>query len=216
MTLRVDPPLSVDGFVLAGGKSTRMGRDKAPLEFDGVPLVERALRNLREITGAPRILGNRPDLAHFAPVVSDIYPHAGPLGGIHAGLTAAAREWSVFLPVDVPLLPVGFLRYLVDRVSLTQALATIPIVAGRHQPLVALYHRSLLPTIAGRLESGDLGTLRAIIEAANAAGGRNGIDEFRVELLVASGHLESAETDSPSYRWFQNMNTPSELEGRAS
>jgi molybdenum cofactor guanylyltransferase len=193
-----------------------MGRDKALLEMDGVPLIQRALRTLREITGAPRILGNRPDLAGFAPVVSDIYPHSGPLGGIHAGLAASACEWSVFLPVDVPLLPVGFLRHLVDRVSLTRALATIPIVAGRHQPLVAVYHRSLLPTIVGRLEGGDFGTLRAIVEAARASGQANGIDEFRVEVLVASGQLESIETDLPSYRWFQNVNTPSELEGRAS
>src|SRR5450631_3928259 len=104
--------LSTEGFVLAGGRSRRMGRDKALLEWCGIPLIERAVRSLRSVTSTVRIVGDREDLARFAPVVADTFPASGPLGGIHAALAASSRDWNLFLPVDLPLLPAGFLEWM--------------------------------------------------------------------------------------------------------
>ena len=78
--------VDVTGFILAGGKSTRMGTDKAFIEFEGHTLLERALSLARSVTPDVRIVGAREKFAPFAPVVEDIFRERGPLGGIHAAL----------------------------------------------------------------------------------------------------------------------------------
>ena len=75
----------VTAFILAGGKSTRMGADKAFVEYDGRTLLARALDLARSITHDVRIVGSPERFAPFAPVVEDIFRDCGPLGGIHAG-----------------------------------------------------------------------------------------------------------------------------------
>ena len=205
--------LVVEGFVLAGGRSIRMGQDKALLNFEGIPLVELALRNLTEVTDQRRIVGDRPDLAHFAPVVMDSEANCGPLGGIVAALRATASEWNVFLPVDLPLLPPGFLRWMVGRVSQTGALATVPLLAGLPQPLAAVYDRALLPELERRLKAGETKTIRAIIGAAESLewlGART--DFFCVETLAAAGHFSAIETAVPVRRWFENVNSRLDLD----
>ena len=83
--------LPVHGFVLAGGKSSRMGTDKALLEFCGRPLVEIAVEKLREFCAEVSIAGNRDDLSVFAPVAHETRVDCGPAAGIEAGLKAAQR-----------------------------------------------------------------------------------------------------------------------------
>ena len=79
-------------FVLAGGKSSRMGSDKAFLELAGRSLLNRALDLARAVVPDVRIVGDAGKFAAFAPTVSDIYPARGPLGGIHAALTNSTTE----------------------------------------------------------------------------------------------------------------------------
>src|SRR5579875_2850409 len=122
-----------------------MGRDKALLELHGQPLIHYALRKFRELGFEPSIVGSRPDLAFFAPIVFDNSPGAGPLGGIEAALAASSAELNIFLAVDLPLLPTSFLQWLANRSAITRALATIPLLQGRPQPLCAVYSRELLP-----------------------------------------------------------------------
>jgi molybdopterin-guanine dinucleotide biosynthesis protein A len=201
------------GFVLAGGRSTRMGRDKALVEFEGRPLIERALASVRTVADWARIAGDRADLARFAPVVEDRKHESGPLAGIHAALVSTNTDWNIFLPVDLPLLPAGLLRWMVNRVERTGALATVPVLAGVPQPLVAVYHRALLPGLERSLEAGDLKTIRAVLEAAESAHSpAPRIDLFSLETLSAAGQFSGLDTDLPLYRWFQNVNTPSELD----
>src|ERR1700761_8141432 len=97
--------LPVHGFVLAGGKSSRMGRDKALLTFRGRPMVEIAVEKLRGFCSAVSIAGNREDLSSFAPVVTETRVDCGPAAGIEAGLQACTELWAMFVPVDVPLVP---------------------------------------------------------------------------------------------------------------
>jgi molybdenum cofactor guanylyltransferase len=197
----------VNAFVLAGGQSTRMGRDKALLELKGRPLIELALEKLRLLGFSPRIVGLRSDLAAFAPVIPDVHPHAGPLGGIEAALSVTDAEQNLFLPVDLPLLPAEFLRWMIGRAAATNALATIPRLQGRPQPLCAAYSRSLLPHTQAALAQGKAKVMHAVERAANVTG--QNIDSFDVEAVATA---LSWEQPIPLHCWFENVNTPADLE----
>lgn len=199
----------MNAFVLAGGQSTRMGRDKALLDSDGRPLVEHMLDLLRGFGLAPRICGSRPDLARFSLVVPDNFSQSGPLAGIEAALAASDSGLNLFVPVDLPQLPPEFLRWLMARAETSHAVATIPRYAGRPQPLCAVYSRRLLPGLRRSLAAGNLKVMVAIRESAVALG--EPLDEFDVESVAASGpaawHL-----DPPLQDWFRNINTPADYE----
>lgn len=201
--------LSAEAFVLAGGRSRRMGRDKALLEWRGLPLIEHSLQSLRGVAETVRIVGNREDLARFAPVVHDTFPGSGPLGAIHAALASSAHNWNVLLPVDLPLLPPGFLVWMLERVALTEAVATIPIAAGLHQPLCAIYHRAMEPALREVLNAGRLRTIEGVQAAAKSADWPEPrIDSFHVESLAASSNFRGIAATSPVQLWFENMNNP--------
>ena len=195
----------MNGFVLGGGRSTRMGTDKALLHHAGRPLIEGAIDLLKAAGVAPHIVGTRPDLAAFAPVIADLHPGCGPLGGIEAALAASNSDANLFLPVDLPLLPPVFLRYLLERASITGASATIPTLGGRPEPLCAVYRRDLMAGIGTSLESGNYKVIDAIEKAANPLG----IDLFSVEAVGAT--RADWPLNPPLYRWFQNLNTPADL-----
>ena len=191
-----------------------MGRDKALLEFRGRPLVLHSLEKLRSLGFTPRIVigyeAARPDLAAFAPVVADNYRSLGPLGGIEAALSASDADLNLFLPVDLPLLPIEFLRWMIDRAQLTQALATIPRAQGRPQPLCAIYSTALLTTVQTALSAGDGKVMRVVARASNETGLR--IDSFDVETVAAAGAFSLG---TPVRLWFQNLNTPQDFEQAA-
>jgi molybdopterin-guanine dinucleotide biosynthesis protein A len=186
--------MEAGSFVLAGGRSTRMGQDKALLRIGGRSLLERALDKL---PGA-RIAGARSDLSSFAPVIPDIHPDCGPLSGIEAALTASRSAFNVFLPVDMPLLPARFLPWMVERARITGALATVPRILGRPQPLCAVYQRDLLPSITAALESGQFKVMAAVGRA----------DLFDVEVLASTDRELPGFSALPVHRWFHNCNTP--------
>jgi molybdenum cofactor guanylyltransferase len=200
----------VNGFVLAGGQSTRMGRDKALLEIDGRPLIELALEKLRALRLSPLIVGSRSDLAAFASVIPDIHPHSGPLGGIEAALAVSDSDQDLFLPIDLPWLPVDFLRWMIDRVEKTNALATIPRLQGHPQPLCAIYSKALLPHAQAALAAGDAKVMHAVERASNATGLLS--DGFDVESIAAT---QSWEQMRPLHKWFENINTPADFERAA-
>jgi len=191
-----------------------MGRDKALVEFQGRPLVEHALAKLSGMGFPPAIVGNRHDLAKYAPVIPDNYPGSGPLAGIEAALTATSADLNLFLPVDLPLLPVEFLRWIAARAHYTFALATIPRLQGHAQPLCAVYHRALLPYARTALAAGDAKVMRTVENAAQRA--RFKIDGFDVETVASSLDFSAGWPSAPLvHRWFQNLNTPADLETAA-
>lgn len=200
----------MNGFVVAGGASTRMGRDKALLELGGRPLIEIALGLLRGLGIEPRICGTRPDLTRFAPVLPDNHPGCGPLAGIEAALSASGSDLNLFVPVDLPLLPQAFLHWMIDRAEASQAVATIPLLTGRAQPLCAVYSRRLLRGIHEALAGGDYKMMTAIASAAGSLGER--IDRCALESLAAALIPETWPDDPPVQWWFRNLNTPEEYE----
>jgi len=106
----------VSAFVLAGGQSTRMGRDKALLTLGGQSLLERALSLAHRIAPRVAILGPRERYATTEEgIIEDEFPGCGPLAGIHAALQATETDLNVILAVDMPFVPADFLTYLIER-----------------------------------------------------------------------------------------------------
>lgn len=200
----------MNAFVLAGGASSRMGRDKALLDFGGRPLIEHALMLLRSLGLDPRICGSRPDLDRFAPVIPDNHPGCGPLAGVEAALSASGSELNLFLPVDLPLLPAEFVRWMIDRSAVTSAVATIPLYGGRPQPLCAVYSRRLLAGIHKALAAGHFKIMTAVETAAAALG--EPLDVFHVESVAAALIPATWPPHPPLQDWFRNLNTPGDYE----
>lgn len=214
--VRESCPPDAEGFVLAGGRGTRMGRDKALITINGQTLIERALGILRGVVDVPRIAGARPDLERYAPVVADLRKDCGPLGGIEAALSASAQPLNVFLAVDLPLLPSHFLIWLVQRARTTGAMATIPVIGAFPQPLVAVYRREILPRLSMALERGEYRTIDAVCDAAReSASNAQSVDLIRVEMAAASGQFHCGETGTPVSGWFRNLNAPGDLDAIA-
>jgi molybdenum cofactor guanylyltransferase len=197
-----------DGFVLAGGQSSRMGTDKALASFKGVPLIQNALQILSEAGFRTQIAGSRTSLSRFAKEIPDTYLDAGPLAGIHAALSASTTEWNAFLPVDVPLLPSSLLVCLFQRATLTGAPVTICKLNGRLQPFPVILKRTVLPLIEQRLESGQ-NSCHAAWQSMAATLACD-LGPIPVEYLVQCGQCAHPLSLPPVF-WFESANTPVEL-----
>jgi molybdopterin-guanine dinucleotide biosynthesis protein A len=139
----------LSGFVLAGGKSTRMGQDKAALTLNGRTLLEHALAALHGVCRDVSILGRHDLYGSLAPVYEDIFPGCGPLGGIHAALSNSQTQFNLIIAVDTPFLVPEFLSYLAERAITSAAVVTTPEIDGYTQPLCTVYSLDFL-TIAER------------------------------------------------------------------
>lgn len=145
---------SVTGFVLAGGRSSRMGRDKAFLHLGGITLLTSALERTQAATGSAWIVGSAEKFAPFGPVVEDRYPGCGPLGGIQAALAATRTRLNLITAVDMPFLQLDFLGYLVDQARASQAVVVVPRAGGRLQPLCAVYRKDFAEVAERSLQAG--------------------------------------------------------------
>ena len=147
--------LEVAGFAVAGGRSQRMGSDKALLPWAGTTLLEHTLARLRAVCAEVCILsgGQIRYGDHGVPVHADVVPEAGPLGGVHAGLLNLGVSLGLFLAVDTPLVPSPLLRALVAAAAGFDAV--VPVVGGWPEPLCAVYRRTCLAPVQRRLEAGE-------------------------------------------------------------
>lgn len=136
---------AITAFILAGGKSTRMGTDKAFISLDGHTLLARALDCIRAVTSDVRIVGDRKKFAAFAPVVEDIFPGCGPLGGIHAALRSSTTDLNFILAVDVPFVTPALIHFLIDRAESSKSIVTVPSAGHGLQPLCAVYRHEFAP-----------------------------------------------------------------------
>jgi molybdenum cofactor guanylyltransferase len=192
------------GFVLAGGESSRMGRDKALLSFAGRPLIASAISILREAGLPVSIAGARsPALAEFAPVIEDSGPGLGPLAGICAAMASTSAKYSVFLPVDLPLLPSSLIVYLLHQARIAGHAAIVPTVNGFAETFPVVLDRAILPMLKAELEAGRYGCFSAFQAAASAL--NQPISTVAVELLAQSGHVNHPLGLSP-LRWLLNLN----------
>jgi molybdenum cofactor guanylyltransferase len=147
---------STNGFILAGGQSRRMGRDKAMLEWGNVSLLEHMTQLLLTVTDSVQIVGR----GEFP----DRIPGKGPLGGILTALEITDQDNNIFLGVDLPLLTGNFLTVLRDRSLSTSKTVTACRIDGRF-PLCVGIRRTLANAVAERIEVGDLAVHRFITES---------------------------------------------------
>ena len=145
----------ITAFVLAGGRSSRMGVDKALLSFGDQTLLGRALQTASAATDRVVIVGPRGRYGTFGDVVEDVYKDCGPLAGIHAALGATETELNLVLSVDMPLMSAEFLRWLLELAGKASELIVVPDVLGGPQPLCAVYHRPVLGLADQALKDGD-------------------------------------------------------------
>jgi molybdenum cofactor guanylyltransferase len=184
---------NVAAFVLGGGKSSRMGNDKAFLELGGRTLVSRALGLAASVAGRVAIVGASTKFMSLARVVEDVFPGQGPLAGIHAALSETDAAFNLMLAVDLPFLEKNFLLYLISQASRGSAVATVPKTQHGWQPLCAVYRREFAATAERALRAG-----------------KNKIDPLfrQVETRMVSEQEMSSLNFSESM--FRNLNTPEE------
>ena len=171
-----------------------MGRDKALLPLHGQPLVIAVASAVQTAAGSVTLVGNPALHANLGlPLVADLYPGEGPLGGILTALNAAAAEWNLIAACDMPALEFVFLNRLFDAAERSNSQILLPVdAAGIPQPLCAVYHRQSLPALQRAFDAG--------IRKVTAA-----FDALRVDTLV----VEQVEH-------FQNVNTPEDWAAYAS
>jgi molybdopterin-guanine dinucleotide biosynthesis protein A len=185
----------VCAFILAGGRSTRMGADKALLDFEGQTLLARALTTARAVAPDVRILGSVDRFSTYGATIEDHFAGHGPLAGIHAALAAGLAEQNLILAVDTPFVTEALLHCLLDVSRHAKAVVTVPHLSSGWQPLCAVYRHDFV----------------TLAEAALSAG-RNKIDGLFASTTVhAISEAElAAQGFSPDL--FLNLNTPDDLE----
>lgn len=182
------------GFVVAGGVSRRMGRDKALLPWAGATLLDHAVARLRKACGEVRILSG-PDRRYAdrgLPVDVDLVRDAGAIAGLHTALQRAEGA-VLLLAVDLPHVPVALLRRLAELTD--EADAVVPVSPGGPEPLCAAYGAACRDAVARRVAAGEY-KLTAFWP------------DVRVRQ-VAAGEL--AGFGDPA-TLFANLNTPEEYE----
>jgi molybdopterin-guanine dinucleotide biosynthesis protein A len=182
------------GFVVAGGQSERMGRDKALLPWHGTTLLDHALRRLGDVCGETRILSGPEDrYREHGQTLVDVVAGAGPLGGVGAALgRLPAGGVGLFLAVDLPHVPSALLSRLVSLAPGFDAVA--PMTGKGPEPLCAVYGRGCLGPILRRLDEGERKMTCFW-------------PDVRVRLV---GEAELAVFGEPA-RLFWNINTPEDL-----
>lgn len=143
-------------IILAGGKSSRMGEDKALMRFGDRPLLQRVIDELRPHFEDLILVTNQPERhMHLEDIriVTDVEPGQGPLGGIFAGLLASRGAHNLVVSCDMPFLNHLLLDYLWSL--RTWGDVVVPLTHEALSPICAVYDRRVLPTIAASLHAGE-------------------------------------------------------------
>lgn len=188
--------LNIRGFVLAGGKSSRMGQNKALLCLEKKPLVLRAAEILQPFVEGVTVLG-QPDLYGklWPSVVADMWPDQGPFAAVCTGLNFSHAEWNIFIASDLPLLSRRFIELLIRRIRMTECDAVVPYLGNKWHTLSAAYHAHCKPAFSIGIEDGQRSIIRMLPKIR--------VDVITRNDLVGAG-LRGVE--------FANMNTPEDWE----
>ncbi len=149
--------MSAAGFVLVGGRSTRMGRDKALVCVGDATLLDHVARAVQRATGHVTLIGP-PDryqnLGYL--VIPDKFADKGPLGGLHAALDSTESDWNLIVACDMPGITAEFLRTLIAAAEHSDADVIIPQTSSGLEPLCAVYHRRCRDRARAALERNSL------------------------------------------------------------
>ena len=154
------------GFVLAGGRSSRMGQNKARLKVGSRYLVEVVAHTVAAVTGSVTLIGDPSSFADLTlECLPDLRPGLGPLGGLEAALASNRGELNLVLGCDMPDIQPTDLKRLLDVAAETSALCTVAVdSAGHRHPRCAVYHRNALPLVRAALDTRRLRLLHLVEE----------------------------------------------------
>jgi molybdenum cofactor guanylyltransferase len=152
----------VTGIILAGGKSSRFGSDKALYEYRGMKLIEYAIDVLKPLTHEILISTNKPADYEFTGLKTfqDAFPGQGPLSGIHSGLLHSAYDKTLVVGCDMPYLELALFEYLLNHSNRYQVI--YPTHNGFTESMVGYYHKSCLDIIEAALKQGNNKILNAV------------------------------------------------------
>jgi molybdopterin-guanine dinucleotide biosynthesis protein A len=179
--------------VLAGGRSTRMGRTKATIEISGVPLWLRQVALAQALGCRDIMISAGPDWSpEKGPwkVITDLVAGRGPLGGLQAAFEEMSTDWLLVLAVDMPDVSPDYLERLAE---FAQARGVVPVVDGLYQGLAAIYPRSM----------------RGLVDEAVAGEDRS--VQAVVERALGEGLVEAVAVADADKGYFRNVNRPEDL-----
>ena len=183
--------MNLTAIILAGGKSSRMGADKALLKIGNKSLLETAINICKPVCNSIIISSNNP--AHSVydyPVIADEQKDCGPIGGICSCLKQSETEWNFVIGVDTPFVTTAFVEYLFLQTGNSNAV--VPVNQGKTEPLVALYNKNCLPVIQSQI----------------------GLSQFKLQNTLALLKTQFIEVDqwlNKSPLLFNNLNRPEDF-----
>ncbi|MFH1753694.1 MAG: molybdenum cofactor guanylyltransferase [Candidatus Omnitrophota bacterium] len=182
-------------IILAGGKSSRMGRDKSFVRFLGKPLVENVIDKMVPIFKETIIVTNSPHLYTKYNIETrvDILKDRGPLGGIHTGLTYSKNIYNLVVACDMPFLNENLINTMI-MAGLKDHDAVVPRYKGRLEPLCSIYSKSCIKPIESAISRNDL-KIASFLKLVKT----KIIEEDIISMAVSD-------------RSFININTPEELD----
>lgn len=147
--------MQVSAIILAGGKSKRMGTDKAFLEIDGTTLLKKAIDLCKNICNEIIISSNKLEHKIYGyAVIADEIENCGPLGGISSCLKQSKTDWNLVISVDAAYVDADFLKFILTEISDFDAI--VPFSEKGKEPLIAIYNKSCLPVLKSHLKNSNL------------------------------------------------------------
>ena len=195
----------VTGVILAGGKSKRMGVNKALLDINGRKNIERIKLQLSQVTKKMIVITNTPSVYDFLnlPLVEDAFKDKGPLAGIHSGLMASTTEWNLFIACDLPFFTPEIANFYIELLKnddrTKEADAIVPYIQGRKNPLVAMYNKRIVPIVESNLKNDKL-----VIATV--------LDELNVVKVTEKDFLDAGMSIEEINDAFFNMNRPEDYD----
>lgn len=187
--------MNFGAVILAGGKSSRMGRDKAFVDINGQSLLSRQIKLAYEVGATEVFISGREgvDYSEFGcRVLEDMFQNAGPRAGIERALGASASALLLVLAVDMPAMDAGLLRRLASHCRKTTG--AIPRVGKQIEPLAAFYPNTL------KIELQRVGLETSVLSAKSFA-----------EDCVSAGLAQFVDLPSSEARYFTNWNSPEDI-----
>ena len=182
----------LSAFILAGGKSTRMGTNKALIKIDNQDMILHSLNLAAKFTKAVFISGEKAEYHGFnIPMVKDKINDIGPLGGIFSCLQQSTSTYNLFLPCDVPYLSESVIQKLINSIFTNNYQAVIAKSHKGNEPLISVMNKNILPTIQTQIE----------------------LTDYKMQNLLAKinySFIDFSELSNSNTLLFNNINTPTD------
>ncbi|MDP4162461.1 MAG: molybdenum cofactor guanylyltransferase [Bacillota bacterium] len=187
--------MKAGAIILSGGKSSRMGTNKALLELNDKTNIQRIFDEINKLTEHIVLVTNEPEMYDFLKIktVADVYEGKGPLAGLHAGLLASESEVNLAVACDMPFVTAEAAEVLLKNIQAFDAV--VPVINGKRHPLFAAFDQRIIPQIEQVLEAGELRMM-------------NLLEKLNVNYITEKDFQEFSASDLE--RIFFNMNLPEE------